>query len=199
MRYALSLLSNAECNRQTRIVFLNDDVRLDLGAAVRLLDCHRTLQPETVMVGAVLDGRGRIRYGLKRSSNSWNRLSLTTVIPHHEQLLPGHTFNCNFATCYLNQVLMVDAFPAVFRQAGGDYDLGFKLADSGVRLLAYHEPVGENSSNERSRGGAPWSAKNLPPRMWAYMVLRYSHPLFWIPLLISPYLKVFIGVREGQR
>lgn len=199
MRYAISLLSDAEWNKQTRIVFLNDDVKLDRGAAVRLLDCQRTLPDAPVMVGMVLDNTGRIRYGVKRSNRRWNRLSLTTVIPQTKQFLQGDTFNCNFASCYLNQILMVDAFPTVFRQAGGDYDLGFKLADAGVTLLSYHEPVGEDSSDDRTRTGAPWSAKNLPPRMWAYMVLRYSHPLLWIPLMMSPYLKVLIGVRHGQR
>lgn len=199
MRYALSLLSRIDLGDETRIVFLNDDTNFESGVVFRQLDCHRTIKVQSALIGCVTDGEGRLRYGLKKSRHRWNRLSLTSVPPEKTVLVSGDTFNCNFAVCFLRAVLAVDAFPATFRQAGGDYDLGFKLADSGVSILLYHEPVGLDTTTARRASGAAWSAKNLPISMWAYMVFRYSSPLLWLPLLLSPYLKHLIGVRRVSR
>lgn len=181
-------------------MLVNDDMEFRPGALRRMVEQSRQLE-DSVIVGTVCDGQGKLTYGGIRFQGS--TLHYKTVDIQDRGCCD--TFNCN-AVLLPEQVLEAAGnFDAHYRHAMADFDYGMQIRRKGYTIYSSNMYVGVCERNERTgtwmdaglsrmeRIRRKESPKGLPFSEWFY----YVHKNFGFSKAvwhsITPYLRIFAG------
>ncbi|WP_416417128.1 glycosyltransferase family 2 protein [Paenarthrobacter aromaticivorans] len=127
------VLDGVMAGRNDYIVWLNDDVRLDLDCFLRLRNWMQK-ESQGLLVGAVRDPEsGRVTYsGLARKG--WHPLSFARVQPLHDHFRPVETFNGNFVLVPVSDALTIGGIDGSFSHALADIDYGLRAGSLGINV-----------------------------------------------------------------
>jgi GT2 family glycosyltransferase len=191
--------SRARQRRPEFLLWLNDDVVLDLGALERLTGTAAAC-PGSIVVGALRDPvSGAVTYsGVTRSR--WHPLRTRLVLPGARPL-DADTFNGNVALIERRTYERVGPIDGSFSHGQADFDYGFRARRAGFRVVVAAGTVG-TCRRDTVAGtfldptlplGDRWrlvqSPKGLPMRSHARYLRRHGGrlwPLFWS----APYVKL---------
>lgn len=178
----------------TAYILANDDVSLrqnGFAAAIQLFERLNETRP-TAVVGAFENPDGGLSYSGFRRANALRPLALSPV-PPTGQPADCDTFNGNFVIVPARSCKMVGGLDPAFLHAYGDVDLGYRLAEAGVRLVVTPTYVGTCQRGlplsvqlARLPLGRRWKLMFGPlrsPRDYSHFVQKYVGPL--APLYIA--------------
>lgn len=173
-------------------LWLNDDVSLVPDALGRMLEAAPRAS-DSILVGALVDGRGRPSYGGLLSGR--HPLQLQRVGPSNE-LVECTTFNGNVVLIPRDISRRLGPVSSAFIHGMGDIDYGFRAIRAGYRSLQVPGVVGICETNplgapavsqgRAARLRAMTSVKALPPRQWWTLCRRHGGVLAPI-LFLKPY------------
>jgi GT2 family glycosyltransferase len=194
--------SEAVAERPDHLLWLNDDVVLDVSALEQMLATTAT-HPDAIVVGALRDpDTGRVTYSGVRQS-SWHPLRIRLVEPG-EQPRDADTFNGNVVLVPRRIYERLGSIDGEFSHAQADFDYGLRDWSAGFRVVVAAGTVG--SCHRGSREGTfldttlpfrrRWqlvqSPKGLPMRSHARFLRRHGGrlwPVFWA----APYVKLTVS------
>jgi GT2 family glycosyltransferase len=184
------------------LLWLNDDVTLDVTAVDRLLETAVT-SPDAIVVGALLDPEtGAVTYsGVVRS---WWHPLRTRLVEPGDRPLEADMFNGNVVLVPRVIYERVGPIDGGFSHGQADFDYGLRARRAGFRIV-----VAPGSSGTCRRGGGQgtfhdttlslrrrWelmqSATGLPMRSHARYLRRHGGrlwPIFWA----APYVKLILS------
>jgi GT2 family glycosyltransferase len=147
-RSMVMLAESAVNDGAARLLFLNDDVRLEPGAVERLLDVvvHGVpalrLGPSGVLaVGATRDPtNATVEYGGMRRSRVLGRLDHVGESPRHERC---DTSNFNIAMMSTDTYRFVGGLSKSYEHSKADWDFGFRLTERGGHVVQLPGVLGE--------------------------------------------------------
>ncbi|WP_345448847.1 glycosyltransferase family 2 protein [Arthrobacter gyeryongensis] len=198
-----AVLSRPDVEDSDYILWLNDDVELDVDALQRfesiLID-----NESSIIVGAVRDpNSGVVTYsGLRRAG--WHPLSFGRVAPDAMQLVGVESFNGNVVIVPVKQARQLAGIDGGFSHAFADIDYGLRANRIGVSVwLAPGTfgtcPINTPPSRESIltdwrkftgiKGGGNFRSltrilKRISPRAWpAYIATTYS--LWWLRQILA--------------
>lgn len=118
------------------LLFLNDDIELLPGALGRALAIFAQLNRErpTILVGAICDEAGQTIYSGQRRTSRNNPLRVERVEPS-DQPEPCDTGNGNFLLFPAATMLLQGNLDPTFGHSIGDYDLVYRAARDGDRVM----------------------------------------------------------------
>lgn len=193
------------------LLWLNDDVVLDLDALERLLHTYATLcaerQPLAIVVGSTRDPQtGETTYGGVQRTSRLQRMAFSLIEPT-DTPQTCETMNGNVVLIPRSVYSVVGNTDERFTHAMGDFDYGLRARSAGYQVFVAPGHYGTCSLNllegtfrdttlsrrERLRHAA--STRGLPPAEWASFCRRHGGPL-WPALAISPYIRLIAGRRR---
>lgn len=184
------------------LLWLNDDVTLDVTALDRLLATAATC-PDAVVVGALLDPDTKaIAYsGVMRSW--WHPLRARPVEPG-DRPLEAETFNGNVVLVPRLVYERVGSIDGGFAHSQADFDYGLRARQAGFRIVVAPGTYGtcrrpdwqgtfyDTRLSLRQRWQLVQSAKGLPMRSHARYLRRHGGPL-WPLFWATPYVKLALS------
>lgn len=128
-----AVLARRDVSDTDYILWLNDDVELDLDALCRLKSLLTT-QPMSILVGAVRDpSTGVLTYsGLQKTG--WHPLSFGRVQPDEKNLLKIDSFNGNIVVVPVQLARQLGGIDGGFSHAFADIDYGLRARRAGIDL-----------------------------------------------------------------
>ncbi len=180
-------------------LLLNDDTILDERALSVLLEVHQAVGASAVIVGATRDPvTAELTYGGIVRTSSWHpgRTARLAISPTPQD---ADTFNANCV--YVPRVVFeaVGILDSAFHHSIGDYDYGYRVKQSGMRVVVAPGTLGTCARNDpagswrdvtlplRHRLKLLEAPKGLPRSQWRAFLSRHGAPLpgllAWAPTL----------------
>lgn len=183
-------------------IWLNDDVVLDEGALLRLLQAwqlatRQTDKPAGAVVGAMREpGTTRLSYGGRLRHSALQPLRLGPVLTASAQLQRCNFINGNWCLIPADVVTQIGILSPQFTHSMGDYDYGLRAQQAGFSLWQAPGSFGECAANT-GRGGVLDAALPMAQRLqllqqpnswppaaeWQYFVRCHGGPLRMLGLL----------------
>jgi GT2 family glycosyltransferase len=193
------------------LLWLNDDVVLDLDAVVRLLATYASLcverQTLSIVVGSTRDLQtGDRTYGGVQRLSRLRRMAFSPVAPTDAPQL-CETMNGNIVLLPRSVYAIVGNVDKKFTHAMADFDYGLRARSLGCQVFVAPGYLGTCSLNlqggtfrdttltRRERMRHMTSTKGLPPKEWVALCRQYGGPL-WPALALAPYVRSFAGRRR---
>ncbi|POH60832.1 MULTISPECIES: glycosyltransferase family 2 protein [Cryobacterium] len=186
-------LRSPETSTDSFLLWLNDDVELDLGAFLALADAI-TRNPGAVIVGAMRDPlSGDVTYsGLKKSGRHPLKFS---VITPQDACRPADTFNGNLVAVPHETARLIGGIDGGFSHAFADIDYGLRSARLNIPIVLAPGTYGACARNAiPSRGTVrdDWAAFRGPKGGGNYPSLRRilgkSHKRSWRLVVAATYI-----------
>jgi GT2 family glycosyltransferase len=195
-------LADAEAwtNDPDYILWLNDDVHLDVTAVRTLVDAAASSDNRSIIVGACVDPEtGAPSYGGYRRTNPRRPIQLSRVAPSG-QLESLDTMNGNVVLIPSEVRRSIGPLDRRFSHNMADLDYGFRARRAGWGVTLAPRFVGTCLPNPskakwrepafplRERVRAVISFRGLPPKEWLVFTRRYCG-WRWPRYFISPYVR----------
>jgi GT2 family glycosyltransferase len=186
------VLENQSCADEDFLVWLNDDVRLDETALVRLkqvLEDH----PNSVVIGATRDRTSlRTTYsGMKRSGMHPLRFDLVEPSSRSQNV---ETFNGNLVLVPVGIARLIGGIDGGFSHALADIDYGLRCGRLGIELLlapGTHGVCDRNPMEPKQNVRMDWQrfigSKGGGNFQSLRRILRKGHPMTWPLFILSSY------------
>lgn len=187
-------------------LWLNDDTHLFPGVLRRLVADAESAYSDKgcIVVGSTVDPHsGKLTYGGKRRTSSWNPSQYVTIEPKQEEMTPCDSMNGNVVLVSAKAAEVLGGLDERFSHGMGDYDYGFRAGKAGVPLFVGRGVHGECPRNPpgsswyeagsiRERWRRMNSPKGLPMKEWAWFMQKHGNfmwPLTWI----ATYRRILTG------
>ncbi len=192
----------AIAERPDYLLWLNDDVELDVMALDRLLATAGTC-PDAVVVGALLDPDSRAVTYSGVTLSRWHPLRARLVEPG-DRPLEADTFNGNVVLVPRVVYESVGRIDGSFSHGQADFDYGLRARRAGFRVVVAPRAVGACSRGGehgtfadtalplRRRWQLVQSPTGLPMRSHARYLRRHGGPL-WPLFWAAPYVKLTLS------
>jgi GT2 family glycosyltransferase len=190
---------HATAERPEFLLWLNDDVTLDVDAVERLTTTASGSR-EAIVVGALRDQEsGVVTYSGVRLSR-WHPLRVNCIEPGDEPVM-ADTFNGNVVLVPRRVYEHLGQIDGGFSHGQADFDYGLRAVDAGFRIVVAPGTLGtcrrggpqgtfqDTSLSFRRRWRLVQSPTGLPMRSHARYLRRHGGvlwPVFWL----APYVKL---------
>lgn len=196
---------NSKDTEYDYLMWLNDDVDLDVTAFSVLIREIRLRADRAIIVGATRDRSGNVTYSAYKRTSRLFPLRMRRIEPSSEAQ-SCDLFNGNIVLVSKEADLALGGFPAGYTHALADMAYGFAAARSGVPTYLAPATLGVCEANAegagwqkgdgrsaRSRWEALRSPKGLPFRPWFHYCTKYGGATGAL-VAIRPYLRVGVAV-----
>jgi GT2 family glycosyltransferase len=185
-----------EASAADYIMWLNDDVVLDVDAVQRLLDVSVAQGEPGIVIGQLRGSLGEPTYGgmlRGRRPLDFRRVGILPTVTTVD------TFNGNVVLIPVEVGQRLGGPDVHFPHAMGDIDFGLRARRAGILmqqapgslgLCELNQPVTQHGRTARLR--AVTSVKALPPRAWSVFCLRHAGPAA-PAYFVKPYLVALGG------
>jgi len=176
------------------LVWLNDDVMLDVQAFPSILGAVERAESGSVLVGAMRDiDSGEVTYsGLRRAGP--HPLSFT-IVPPDARAVPVEAFNGNLVVVPVEVAGTLGGIDGGFSHALADIDYGLRAGRFGIPVLLIPHTLGTCSRNmpiPRSDVKSDWRTFTGPKGGGNFVslrrILRKSNPNSWLLVVLTSYL-----------
>jgi GT2 family glycosyltransferase len=183
------------------LLWLNDDVVLDIHAIKRLSEVHskEARSKRLILGGSLRSEVGGATYGGFRSKSRWNPLALRRVGPCAD-VVECDALNGNIVFVDTATDRMLGGFPTGYKHAMADLDYSFHARSRSVAVLLAPGTMGicdfnrevEACESASKRLKVAMSEKNQPLASWFRLTRRHGG-LLWPLIFLSPYVRALRG------